>query len=171
MPDMMRLQVLALAVVGCATPITAPDVNATSDPLCHDAPPVVCSDVLPGLVTWNPLKGPAPIPAFHSNAGVVVVFPTLEDPATEWAFAVDGGAITGWIAFPGSGVGRLVTQLTTSGAQLGAVTRAAGLTPQLAIIKPPVPTPPRLAAYVRQVAAYHAAASATAEADVADACQ
>jgi len=169
---MMRLQLLALAVAGCAAPMTAPETTDVSEPICHDAPQVVCSNALVALVTWNPATGPAPIPPFHTSAGVVVIFPVPGAPTTDWAFAVDGGVITAWIVFPGASLGTLVTQLTTSSAQLtsGAIARVASQTPQLAIIKPPVPTPPRLAAYVRQEAAYFVSSSATSQTDVIAAC-
>jgi hypothetical protein len=167
---MMKLHVATIALAcslgACQTTTPPDDQNAVSEPpICYEAPPVDCDADLPVNVFWSDKTLPAPLPPPQTDTGVVLIVDNPGDPATQWAFATEAGKITAWLTFPRSQLGTLITQIENPPAAFVAATTR--FVAQTAVVKYPVPQPPRLAAWVLQSSAYVSRASGTAAQDTA----
>lgn len=166
----MKLHVATLALTcslgACQTTTPPDDPNAVSEPpICYEAPPVDCAANLPVNVFWSDKTLPAPLPPPQTDTGVVLIVDNPDDPAMQWAFATDAGKITAWLTFPRPQLGTLITQIENPTTCFAAATTC--FVAQTAVVKYPVPPPPRLAAWVRQSSAYVSRGSDTAAKDTA----
>jgi len=134
---------IALSLAGCeTTPFDSRHTQSGTLAPATDTPD--CGATLPAKITWPGGSPVAPLPPPQTDTGVVLVSESFDDPATLWAFSVDAGKLTAWLAFPGYRLGDLVMQVRNPPKQLNATGSSGNFVPILTAIKIPVPPDPRL---------------------------
>jgi hypothetical protein len=139
------LAAIAIAVLGCeTTPYDRwnPEAAALS---CPPTDPPDCGATLPAMITWPDGSPTAPLPPPQTDTGVVLVADSFDDPEIQWAFSVEAGKLTGWLAFPRSRLGELVMQVMDPTALLKATKGMQQRKATVKMVKVPTPKDPRLA--------------------------
>jgi hypothetical protein len=136
---------IAIAVLGCETTTNDRWSPEAADLSCPPTNPPDCGPTLPALIAWPDVSPTAPLPPPQTDTGVVLAAASFDDPEVLWAFSVDAGKLTSWVAFPRKRLGELILQVSQPASLLAAAKPKPKFIAKFAMVKVPVPSDPRFA--------------------------